>query len=446
MGSVNFADLLRRSSLGSTEAMARRAETPRRIAARLVARSVATDADLARIRGSRTSQRGVDTMTESINLPPRGFVFWPVGCGDSTTIKVNENVVMQVDIQHHESADDDDIPYHPVVDTLVDEVLPTPPGFDAPYLAVFALTHPDKDHCKGFKELLSRCTIGELWFSPRIMREYADDNELSDDAVAFCEEVNRRVGLNQGGEADSGDRIRIIGSDDILDEDDYKNIPDSRKSRPGESTTTLDGVELDGTFRAFFHAPFGDDSTGERNKTSLAMQITLTEGDSNGRLMLFGDLDYPPLKRIFEYSDDEDKAWDVFLAPHHCSKSAMYFKDEGDEEEVLKQDVLDLIDDAAGETGWVVVSAVKIPSKNQPGDNPPHAIARDRYQEVAPNGLLCTGDDENSDAPIAFEVNVEGISLFSGETTGGASEASAAIAAARGGEASHGKHVGFGLR
>lgn len=378
------------------------------------------------------------------DLPARGFLFWPVGCGDATTIKVNDNVVMQVDIQHHKSAEDDDDPCHPVVDTLVDEVLPIMD--DEPYLAVFALTHADQDHCKGFADLLNRCNIGELWFSPKIIREFTDGNELCDDAQCFVDEANRRIQMNQGSEAGSGNRIRIIGNDGILDEDDYKDIPDDRKSAPGDSCTVLDGIDLDGTFRAFFHAPFGDDSEGDPNKTSLAMQITLTEGDFDGRLMMFGDLDYPPLKRIFEYSDGEDKAWDVFLAPHHCSKTAMYYKEQGDTEAVLKQDVLDLIDEAAGETGWVVVSASKIPSSNNDGDNPPHAIARDRYQEVSPNGVLCTGDDEESDDPIVFEVNAEGISLVQGPTPNDSSEASAAVKDARGGAAPYAKTVGFGRR
>lgn len=381
----------------------------------------------------------------TVELPARGFVFWPVGCGDSTTIKVNDNVVMQVDIQHHESAEDNDEPYHPVVDTLVDDVLPEVDG--EKYLAVFALTHPDTDHCKGFAELIDRCKIGELWFSPRILREYDTDEGLSEDAQAFCDEVNRRIELNQGEEAGSGDRIRIIGNDDILDDDDYKDIPDDRKNRPGESTTVLDGVDLDGTFRAFFHAPFGDDSDGpERNKTSLAMQITLTEGEGEGRLMLFGDLDYPPLQRIFEYSEDDDKAWDVFLAPHHCSKSAMYFQEEDDSEPVLKQDVLDLIEDAAGDEGWIVSSSTEVPPTNSKGDNPPHAKAKARYEEIAPSGFLCTGDDENSDDPISFEVNTDGIALFSGEADTGKSEAAAAIKDTRGGSEPTGTTVGFGRR
>ena len=123
----------------------------------------------------------------TVELPTRGFVFWPVGCGDSTTIKVNDNVVMQVDIQHHESAEDDDEQYHPVVDTLVDEVLPEVEG--EKYLAVFALTHPDKDHCKGFAELLDRCKLGELWFSPRMLREYDTEEGLSEDAPVVVEVV-----------------------------------------------------------------------------------------------------------------------------------------------------------------------------------------------------------------------------------------------------------------
>jgi len=380
----------------------------------------------------------------SIDLPARGFIFWPVGCGDSTTVKVNSNMVVQIDVQHHESSEGEDHPCHPVVDSLVDDVLPTIDGASKPYLAVFVLTHPDQDHCKGFGELLNRCTIGELWFSPRIIREFVDDNDLCDDAQAFCDEAHRRIALNQHVEAETGDRIRIIGNDDVLSEDDYKDIPESRKSRPGDAITLLDGVDLNGTCRVFFHAPFGDDSTGDRNKTSVAMQITLTEGESASRLMLFGDLDYPPLKRIFDYSDDDDKAWDLFLAPHHCSKTAMYYQDDGEDDVSVKQGLLDLIDAAAGETGWVVVSASKIPSSNKAGDNPPHAIARDRYQEVAPNGVLCTGDDEGSDDPIVFEANADGISLYSATTVPESSVAASAITDARGGDAAYGKHVGFG--
>jgi hypothetical protein len=183
-------------------------------------------------------------------LPARAFVFWPVGCGDSTTIKVNDNVFAQVDINHLSLADDEDEPFSPVVDRLM-ELLPEVEGVR--YLAVFALTHADWDHCKGFKLLLEKVEagelrIGELWFTPRVLRDYSANEELSEDAQAFCDEAMRRVAVvcDQGEDTDSGDRVRVIGSDDILDEDDFRGLPERFKSRPGDMVTILDGVDLAG--------------------------------------------------------------------------------------------------------------------------------------------------------------------------------------------------------
>ena len=93
----------------------------------------------------------------------------------------------------------------------------------------------------------------------------------------------------------------------------------------------------------FVHAPFKDDSSEERNDTSLAMQVNLKDGDMWGRAMLLGDHCYPTLIKIFDISDADDLKWNVFLTPHHCSKKVMYWKDEGDDEEKLKQDILDHI-------------------------------------------------------------------------------------------------------
>ena len=91
-------------------------------------------------------------------------------------------------------------------------------------------------------------------------------------------------------------------------------------------------------------------------------------------------------------------------------------------------------------------SSTKVPTSNESGDNPPHAIAKEHYEEIAPSGFLCTGDDENSDDPIGFEVTTDGISLFSGEADTGKSEADEAIKDARGGSEPTGTTVGFGRR
>ena len=100
----------------------------------------------------------------AFELPGRGLVFWPVGNGDSTTILVDSETCLQVDLNHMEKSEDDDDASWAVVDELV-ERLPKVNG--RPYLAAFALTHPDQDHCRGFAELLDKVDIGELWFTPR---------------------------------------------------------------------------------------------------------------------------------------------------------------------------------------------------------------------------------------------------------------------------------------
>src|SRR5260370_16005935 len=129
-------------------------------------------------------------MTET-NLPPRGAVFWPVGTGDSTTVVVDDEHVLQVDLRDMALADEPDSVHAQVIDRLA-EVLPERDG--APYLSVFALTHADQDHCAGFGDLLdSEIVIGELWATPRLWREFTEDAPaMCEDAKRFHEEANRR--------------------------------------------------------------------------------------------------------------------------------------------------------------------------------------------------------------------------------------------------------------
>jgi beta-lactamase superfamily II metal-dependent hydrolase len=97
-------------------------------------------------------------------VPRRGIMFWPVGTGDSTTIVIDDDHVIQVDLHDMAQADLDGAVVMPVVDELA-ACLPKRDG--RPYLAVFVLTHADQDHCRGFADLLEAVTIGELWATPR---------------------------------------------------------------------------------------------------------------------------------------------------------------------------------------------------------------------------------------------------------------------------------------
>lgn len=347
-------------------------------------------------------------------LQPTGFTFWPVGTGDSTTVKIDDNTFLQIDIRHMKKSEDDDEEAYPVIDHLI-TLLPI--QNNKPYLSTFALTHPDLDHCQGFAQLLEQVTIGELWLSPRTFREYAED--LCDDAKAFQDEAMRRVDATivAGGDPGAGSRVRIIGYDYLLQEDQYKGFPEEFFSVPGHEVSIIDGQDHAETFQAFIHAPFLEDSFGDRNDCSLAFQITLSNGINVAKALFFGDLTYPILKRIYEVSEPEDLEWNVLLAPHHCSKSAMYWKDEGAENECKKQDILDSLSNSALSPGYIVASSVAVPANNSPGDNPPHAKAKREYILIAPDEFLCTHENQSGDEtlPVSFGLTECGFEYLSAD-------------------------------
>ena len=359
----------------------------------------------------------------SFQLPDCGIVFWPVANGDSTTISVDSETHLQVDLNHLQKSEDEDEPAIPVIDCLK-ESLPKRNG--TPYLAAFALTHPDEDHCRGFARLLDEVTIDEIWFTPRIFSEFNKD--LCDDALAFKSEANRRVKetIDAGDDAGEGNRVRVIGYSEVLEEPDFEGFPEERLSVPGNDVTQIADKELSDCFRAFVHAPFKDDDAGDRNDTSLGMQISLYRDDQVLQAMLLGDLSYPVIKRIFDVSEQSDLAWNVFLAPHHCSKGTMYWKCEADDEEELKQHIMDEIECASKESNWVVSSSNPVPSSNSPGDNPPHAKAKTQFELVC-DSFLCTMENEE---PIVATIS-EGCVVISG-TASASSSATEAANKARG--------------
>ncbi len=359
----------------------------------------------------------------TFELPERGLVFWPVGNGDSTTIVVDSSTYVQVDLNHLEKSDDEDDASWAVIDELV-ERLPKVDG--RPYLAAFALTHPDQDHCRGFTDLLDEVDIGELWFTPRIFGEYKED--LCDDAKEFKKEAQRRVEATIAASEDpgAGSRVRIFGYSELLEEDEFAGFPEDRLTVPGNELTFIDYKDVSDEFRAFVHSPFKDDEAGDRNDTSLGMQVTLYDGSQDLSALLLGDLSYPIIKRVFDVSDPEDLAWHVLLAPHHCSKAAMYWKDEGDDEEKLKKHIVEEVESAALEPSRVVSSSNPVPTSNRAGDNPPHAKAKTQYETIT-DTFLCTMDQEQ---PVVAYLK-DGKLGFAGKATA-ATAAGAAAAKARG--------------
>lgn len=377
------------------------------------------------------------------HLPKRGFVHWPVGCGDATTIVVpsadGDPVVMQVDLNQLDRAGDDDSTEAAVVDELL-ELLPK--RDEKPYLAVLAISHLDADHTRGYTKLADAATIGELWFTPRALRDPHD--ELSDDAKAIVDEVARRVAVADaaGAQPESGDRIQIFGEDEVLDHEDYEKLPDDILHRPGDVMTSLDGIDVSESFEALIYAPFPGDCGGESNESSLAMGISVFDGDVAGRLLLLGDLAYPALRKLFDEYTDDDLRWHLLLAPHHCSKSAMYWKDDGADEETLQEDIVDdMTNVKADDDAIIILSSPVVPDTNGPGDNPPHAKALKEYEKIA-DTVLCTMKEAPSAIVIAVTAD-EGVHRVVDKkvTKGGIP---GAIAAVRGSSTPPRKPTGFG--
>lgn len=383
-------------------------------------------------------------MFAGVNGP--SFVFWPVGCGDSTTIVISETEVMQIDINDKVMAAEKGNEHIPIVEELV-EKLPKRGG--KPYLSVFALTHPDLDHCRGFEDLLKRVTIGEIWHTPRIFRENKAD--LSPDAQAFRNEARRRAErmIAVSGDAGPGNRVRLIGYSNLFQPGErYHGFPKEEfYTRPGQSITKIDGVEAGDRFHAFVHAPFKEGEADVRNETSLAMQVTIGNSQQAMRGLLLGDISYPVLMQIFRqthwHGNDGMLQWNVLLSPHHCSKKAMY------ENDVLQQDVLDEFKACQLEVGYIVASSDEFPHANSSGDNPPHRRARNRYEEIVNSGFVCTGEFSTPEKvrPIIFTVTAHGIRM-SGDNYAISESArhtlDAAVAAARGSSAPPTAKVGFG--
>ena len=368
------------------------------------------------------------------SAPRRGIMFWPVGTGDSTTIVVDDDHVVQVDLHDMAQADLDQAIVTPVVDELA-ACLPQRNG--RPYLAVFVLTHADQDHCRGFADLLKAVTIGELWATPRLWREYQDaDAVICDDARAFQEEAERRVlatraAAARGEKPESGDRILVVGYDSDREQHAYADLPDEYLTGPGHLVTSLDGEDMSAVFEAFIHAPFAGDCAAARNETSLALQVTLRDpAGADARILLLGDLAHDTIMKIISYSEahqrEERLAWDILLAPHHCSKHVMYRDGE------LQQDILDAFERHARDHAVIVASSMPVPASNDAGDNPPHAKAKARYLQIVDgeDQFICTQEWPGADqpCPVVFGLSADGLTLLDPAVLDDSAQAAAAVA------------------
>lgn len=320
-------------------------------------------------------------------LPESGVVFWPVGNGDATTIAIDAETILQVDINHCAVADNEVDDRVPVVDRLV-EALPRG-NDDAPHLSVLAITHHDGDHCSGFERLIEEVSVEELWVTLRSFVE-VDEDGLTEVGQAVYDEACRRRDAEieagaSGTRAEAGDRLRIIGNADLLDTEDWKDFPPELLTSAGQFVPTINDVDRSDDVTVFVHTPFRSDTEGgSRNSSSLGIQVELrSDGETGQRLLLLGDLEYEQIEAFVTKTEDAGNEeylwWDLLLAPHHCSRNAIRRKDG--EDWVDAQAAEDLRRYAADDAA-VVVSARSFDDISDDDTDPPHADASDVYEAM----------------------------------------------------------------
>lgn len=352
--------------------------------------------------------------------------YYPVDNADNSLIKLSDNTTIQVDCQIREGEENTDgVKIYDVKKDILSELQKD--GNNNPYVDLFVLSHPHKDHCVGFegnyycgdpndysddnrdnKEII----IGELWVTQMIF-----GNDICEQAKAVRKEAKRRIKLfeEKPGEANKqGNRLRIIGYND------NDKVVDGLHYVPGNTVNTING-KYNSYASIFIHAPFKSDLvTGkaekDHNATSIVFQISFKTsiwGDIKSRAIFGGDADHyiwEKVKTISEANGNSDKLkWNLFLAPHHCSWS--FFNDRPYENNKEPKDYSLALLDYKENNAHVIASSKKIKNEEP---NPPHYPSKEEYVKKVGEGYFRnTGVNQSETAPkpLEFEISDSGTKL-----------------------------------
>lgn len=345
-------------------------------------------------------------------MPDHTITYFPVGNGDTSLIKLADKTTFVIDLNVTEAAsDEDDLARYDVHGHLLREMRSDADG--RPHTDGYCLSHPDQDHVRGFATVFytgdpskyadkdkraGRIIIDELWFAPRVFSPW-EEKDLSDDAKAFKAEAERRIAVYRKDKAEGakpGNRIRIIG---YTDNPDLKGL-EALIVVPGTSINVINGSTKQ-DFSFFVHAPFKgdtDDKDKGRNETSIVLQARFTvDGVAAAALAFFGgDAPCTVWEDIIDRSEASTLAWDLLLAPHHCSWT--FFSELPSEENKPSPKILGFLKNHKRKGAFVVSSSK--PIKND-DDNPPHYQAAERYREaVGKDRFFCTGEHPNERRPL----------------------------------------------
>lgn len=353
--------------------------------------------------------------------------YYPVDNADTSLIKLSDETTIQVDCQIREGdKNSDGVTIYDVKKDILKDLQKD--SDNNPFVDLFILSHPHKDHCAGFEgnyycdnpddyEDKNRdndeIIIGELWVTQMIFA-----NDICEEAKAIRKEAKRRRKLFEDDpkKADKhGNRMRIIGYND------NDKVVDGLHYIPGQTVTKINGSN--NSYASFFiHAPFKSDliigkAEKDQNATSIVFQMsfkTTAGGSIQSRAMFGGDADHyiwEKIKSVSEKKGRKDKLkWNLFLAPHHCSWT--FFNDTPyDDNKEPKDYSLEFLD-YKEKNAHVVASCVKI-KKEKP--NPPHYPAKTEYESKVGKAYfrnIAVNVDEKAPEPLKFEISDTGTKLL----------------------------------
>ena len=339
---------------------------------------------------------------------------YPVGNGDTILVALSENQHLMIDCKIDNDAATNDDKFDVKEDLL--SILPKDAD-DRHHLDTFILTHPDHDHCAGFKDTFfcddpdnydedaeerNAIIIDELWFSNTLFERFTCP--LSQAAKNFKAEAKRRNDLFKSDPEKAklpGNRIILIDFKDDCKDHGFESII----VEPGTATNVINTVAKS-DFSIFVHGPFKTVTADsqERNETSVIMQLRFGFRNNPMAALAFvaGDADYNRFKRLLDERDDESIEWDLLLAPHHCSWTFFNMTPQAEFPEP-QDSAIEYLQRQRG-SGIVLASCKEIVDDD---DNPPHHAAKQEYiGQIDESDFYCTGDDPLT--PILFEAGENG--------------------------------------
>ncbi len=364
------------------------------------------------------------------------ITFFPVGNGGMSLIRLSDGnkTSILIDVNIRTAADDNEEGTCDVTKELRKKIRKD--DNERPYVDVFLLTHPDKDHCTGLTKHFHlgsldeyddesgdgedlKIIIKELWSSPMIFRRASKNNALCADAKEFNKEAKRRVKQfeeSKDGKLEEGDRVKILGEDVDGKTDKLEEI----LVKVDEVFQKVNGQENEHIEMCLI-GPLSKQEDEERenvlnsNRSSVIIQFSVAADKNNKNSCLFltcGDAKVTIWEYLWDIHKNNPKSleYDLLQVPHHCSWHSLSHDSWAENHDPkVSSDAKNALSQALN--GAIIVSSSD--SIKDDDNDPPCIGAKREYESIseeAGGSFYCTEEypDEEKPMPLEFKITKEG--------------------------------------